>query len=151
MTGSIIESTSPSGDYEASLHRLASFVKRLRAKPISDSELEVTMDFAGPMTQGGPLFMLIQPLEDHPWSEGTAEVIKQCPTWRSLKEALHICGLYLIADVSALDIRPFLSETSYEILTETQRHELDELVFAAIRNKRPDTLLVLSTGEVRTT
>ena len=107
------------------------------------------MDFAGPMTLGGLMILLLRPLEDHPWSKGTTEVIEECATWRCLKEALYICSLDLITDVSVMDLQPFLSETSYKTLTEIQRQELNQLVFDAIRAKKPDTLLVLSLGEVR--
>lgn len=152
MTDPEIDTPSPSEDYYTALQRIVNFVKRVRVKLISDSELKVTMEFAGPMTSGGPLFLLLQPLEDHPWLKGTTEVTEQCPTWCCLKEAVHICSagsLNLITDVSVLDLRPFLSKKSYESLTEDQRYELDELVFNALRRKKPDTLLILSLGEVR--
>jgi hypothetical protein len=96
------------------------------------------------------LFLLLQPLEEHLWSEGAIEVTEQCATWRCLKEAVGICSLNLITDISVLNLQPFLSARGYHVLTEIQRHELDELVFDAIRSMKPHDLLGLFIGEVRT-
>jgi hypothetical protein len=117
---------------------------------MSEHEHSVTLELAQPITTGGPLFLLLQPLEDHPWQDGTAEVIEQCPTLWCLKEGVHACshgGLDLIENVSVLDMRPFMSKSSYNRLTDFQRHELSELVFSAICSKKPDTLLCM--GDVR--
>ncbi|KAH8698145.1 hypothetical protein GQ44DRAFT_764828 [Phaeosphaeriaceae sp. PMI808] len=151
MTDPGIDSTLPLGHYYAALQRIVKFVKQVRVKQISDSELKVTMEFAGPMMPGGLLFLLLQPRENHPWSKGTTEVIEQCPTWCCLKEAVYICSagtLNLVTDVSVLDLGPFLSKESYERLTDDQKHKLNDLVFDAIRSKKPETLLVLTMGEI---
>jgi hypothetical protein len=108
------------------------------------------MDLAGPITPGGPLFLLLQPLEDHPWSNGIAEVIEKCPTLWCLKEGVHACSrgdLSLVENVSVLDLRPFMPKSSYSQLSDPQRDELEELVFSVIRGKKPDTLLCM--GDVK--
>jgi hypothetical protein len=145
-----ITTSSLPADYSSALQRLSAFVKCVRSKPILEDEHNVTMDLAGPMTIGGPFFLLLQPLEDHPWSDGVAEVIERCPTLWCLKEGVHACshgGLDMLEDVSVLDLRPFMPKSSYKLLTDPQRHELGELVFSVICSKKPDTLLCM--GDVR--
>jgi hypothetical protein len=145
-----ITTSSPLGDYSSALQRLFTFVKCVRSKPISEDEHHVTMNLAGPITTGGLFFFLLQPLEDHPWSDGIAEVVEQCPTLWCLKEGVHACShgvLSLIEDVSVLDLRPFMPKSSYNRLTNLQRHPLGELVYSVTCSKKPDTLLCM--GDVR--
>jgi hypothetical protein len=146
-----LEDGGRSDEYGSALQLIVKFAKKVRFKPISDDELAVTMEFAGPLTSGGPLFLLLQPLEDHPWSEGITGVIKQCPTWCCLKEAVYTCsaGTLNLSNVSVLDLRPFFSASSDKQLTADEINQLSELVFVAIRSKKPDNILLLSMSKVK--
>jgi hypothetical protein len=113
MKGAKVDTAWPPNDYYSALQRIVKYIVRVWVKPISVDEFKVTMEFAGPMSSGGPLLLVLQPREDHPRSKGTTEVIEQCPTWWCLKEAVYVCStgtLNLITDVSVLDLLPFLSK-----------------------------------------
>jgi hypothetical protein len=129
--------------------KIVTYASELREHRIPDEEIDVTRQLAGPLSRGGLLILLIEPCEHHPWQAGIEPVILDCPTLRALEEAVRIgsnVALSLIHDVSVLYLRPFIWSGLKNRLQEDQLVQLYDLVFEAIRAKRPDTILCM--GEV---
>lgn len=138
--------------YEAALQRIVAFVSEVRHMPMTAEEIDITMKFAGPTTIRGPLFLLLEPLDSHPWLDGIEKVIEDCASLRCLREAVYVCSkgtLSLITDISLLDLRPLLSKRRYAMLSPEQKVNLEKLVLDAVCQKQPDTLLVMCKDEVR--
>ena len=91
------------------------------------------------------MFLLLQPLDNHPWSQGANAVIEQCATLRCLREGVNVCSrgaLDLLSDISLLDLWPCFSKAEYAVLTPEERNQLDKLVLEAICLKQPEILLI---------
>jgi hypothetical protein len=132
--------------YEKAFNKIVKFAKSVRGSSISSEELEVTKTLAGPFTCGGILILLLEPRSYHPWREGTEAVIRDCKSLDILREGIQIGSkrtLSLKDDVSLLDLRPFLAKCNYT-LEDAEWNKLYDLVFLAIKAKRPDVLLCMA-------
>ncbi|KAF9882843.1 hypothetical protein FE257_004955 [Aspergillus nanangensis] len=114
-----------SDTFEQLFQKIVTYAGELRNHRIPDEEIEGTRQLAGPFTRGGLLILLIEPLAHHPWQAGIDHVIIDC----------H--------DISVLDLRPFIWSGLRNKLQEDQLVQLHDLVFEAIRAKRPDTILCM--------
>lgn len=72
---------------------------------LSQAEIQVTMDIAGPAWTGGILKLTLRPANNHP----TAITIQDCGTLSCLRERFHIAssGTLGFDDISLVDSLPF--------------------------------------------
>lgn len=115
---------------------------------ISPDERSVTRQLQGPFTKGGLLALLWQPRGNHPWQQGFATVIANCPGLDALNEGLlrNLSG-GLSGAVSLLDIWAFLPKYITDTMKQEELDYLAALVISAIRAKQPDCVLCM--GQVR--
>jgi hypothetical protein len=139
-------------EYKAAFQEIVRFVNEYRTDMITEHELEVTEALAGPFTQGGLLIVLLEPRIYHPWKNGVYSVIQDCRSLRVMDEGLKFVSqglLSLTNGVSLLDIRPFFVKKCYPDLDSDVWERLYDLVYEAIKAKKPDVLLCM--GNVRGT
>ncbi|KAL2826942.1 hypothetical protein BJY01DRAFT_255839 [Aspergillus pseudoustus] len=118
----------------------------IRNSPITADEFQATKQLASPFSPGGALFLLQDPRKDHPWSQGVAAVISDCPTLAALEEGARIASegkLSLVKDISVLDLRPFISPEVRQEVRHADIEGLYSLVVEFICAKRPDVVLCL--------
>ncbi|KAH3906104.1 hypothetical protein HBH56_208490 [Parastagonospora nodorum] len=133
-------------EYMAAFGRILRFVKKYRIDTITEHELEVTEALARPFTQGGLLILLLEPGCWHPWTQGIHNVIQNCRSLRVMDDGLKFVSeevLSLTNDVSLLDLRPFLVKGDYTHLESKVWERLYDLVYEAIKAKKPDVLLCM--------
>lgn len=138
-----------SDTFEQLFWKIVKYASELRNHRIPDEEIDCTRQLAGPFSRGGLLILLIEPREHHPWQAGIRRVILDCRTLRALEEGVGIGSnetLSLTNDISVLDLRPFIWSGLRNNIQKDQLVQLHDLVFEAIRAKRPDTILCM--GEV---
>jgi hypothetical protein len=139
-------------EYKAAFQEIVRFVNRYRKHTITEHELEVTEALAGPFTQGGLIVFLLEPRIYHPWKKGVYFVIQDYRSLRVMDEGLKFVSqgsLSLTKGVSLLDIRPLFVKKCYPDLDSEVWERLYDLVYEAIKAKKPDALLCM--GDVRGT
>jgi hypothetical protein len=133
-------------EYKAAFQEIVRFVNRYRKHTITEHELEVTEALARPFTQGGLLIVLLEPRIYHTWEKGVYFVIQDCRSLCVMDEGLKFISqgsLSLTNGVSLLDIRPFFVKKCYPDLDSEVWERLYDLVYAAIKAKKPDALLCM--------
>ncbi|KAH4049993.1 hypothetical protein HBI25_223640 [Parastagonospora nodorum] len=133
-------------EYKVAFESILRFVKEYRTSTITEHELEVTEALAGPFTQGGMLIVLLEPRRWHPWTQGIHYVIQNCKSLRVMDDGLKFVSeevLSLTNGVSLLDLRPLLVKGDYPHLESKVWERLYDLVYEAIKAKKPDVLLCM--------
>jgi hypothetical protein len=139
-------------EYKAAFQEIVRFVKRYRKHTITEHELGVTEALARPFTQGGLLIVLLEPRIWHPWKLGVNSVIQNCRSLRVMDDGLKFVSqglLSLTNGVCLLDLRPFFVKKCYPELNSGVWKNLYDLVYEAIKAKKPNALLCM--GNVRGT
>ncbi|KAF2193553.1 hypothetical protein K469DRAFT_691115 [Zopfia rhizophila CBS 207.26] len=128
--------------YSEAFDAIVAKVGEIQKEAIPRDELTVTIDLARPFTSGGLLILLWQPLNDHPWCEGTKRVVKKCHTLDALDKALRaVLNSSLVDGASVLDVEAFYN-LNFKPTTE-QREALQDLIFQAISMKCPNVILCM--------
>ncbi|KAH3992443.1 hypothetical protein HBI56_196540 [Parastagonospora nodorum] len=133
-------------EYKVAFESILRFVKEYRTSTITEHELEVTEALAGLFTQGGMLIVLLEPRRWHPWTQGIHYVIQNCKSLRVMDDGLKFVSeevLSLTNSVSLLDLRPLLVKGDYPHLESKVWERLYDLVYEAIKAKKPDVLLCM--------
>lgn len=91
------------------IKKLASTLTNSGQWRLSQAEIPVTMDIAGPAWTGGILALTLRPANNHPYHQGTAITIQDCGTLSCLRERFHIAssGTLGFDDISLVDSLPF--------------------------------------------
>lgn len=98
-----------------------------RSLKLPEAEIQVTTELAGPVSSSGLAVTLQQPREDHPFSKGTGDVIKDCNTLVALDALFRTasCGtLDLQRDVSMIDLLLYTSKSRMKEMKTEQRSAL---------------------------
>ncbi|KAJ5544143.1 hypothetical protein N7494_005422 [Penicillium frequentans] len=143
-----LEISPSSRSYAKQYHNIVSYACEIRRQSPSKAELDVTKALAGPFITGGLLVILLEPLQTHPWLEGSKA---KCATLSALEEGISVSSggkLSLCNHVSVLDLRPFICKELNNNIGDHQREKLLALVLEAINAKMPDVTLCM--GNVST-
>jgi hypothetical protein len=97
-------------------------VFRIEARGLSlkrpHSEIQVTMQLAGPANKGGIAIALQQPRHNHPFENGLDAVIQNCETLYALDDvfsAVSCRSLNIRTNVTVVDLLPYVSECTARI------------------------------------
>lgn len=124
-----------------------------RELQLSNAEIDVTGDLAGPETVGGIAVILKQPRNEHPFDLGPAAVIDDCDTLWGLHDLFDTasCGTVdLLRGVSIFDLLPYTTPEDIQ----TSGENLDFLgnrfktCVEAVRYKKPDVVLCAGTFQL---
>jgi hypothetical protein len=109
--------------------------------PITEEEIEVTCDLAGPSTVGGVCIMLQQPAENHPFAFGIETVMDECATLDAIKDAWAVVtsGAPL---PTILDLHPFIRPSFWK-QAQVRRFPPESSVFDVLVTKRPEVLIAM--------
>jgi hypothetical protein len=114
-------------------------------REISEPEVSVTQQFAGPGYTGGISFLLLQPSNHHPYWEGQDTVILDCATLTVLDEGLKsvTCGSMGLGSpaVSLIDSAPYIRPD--DRVSDEYKYNMRKSTIRVIREKKPDVVVCM--------